>query len=216
MNCTTSLEGIDFSSCDNSVGGIDRIMLGLRDNLVYLEDANGRVTSVHGVFYNIDILENSGGSSFTDVLSITSDGSKSVVPTVTAEVLTQSSAVTKAINAFAQPYLNLVALVRLTTGEWVLAGKEFGLTLTASGTSGSQRSEKAGFTLSLVGEENTLSDILEEENVDAYIVAGAADRAMAVTGQEYMARIAELAKSEYINFGSFSATMENLEKALSI
>lgn len=212
MICTPNLEGIDMD-CNNSVGGIDRLMIGLRDTLYYTEDSEGDLVSVHGVFYNIDILENAGTSSFTDVTT-NNDGVTVSVPTITAEVLGMTPSVRKAVQGFAQPYAKLVALVRLTNGEWALAGKEFGLSLTAEGASGTQRSEKQRYTLTLVGEENYMADLLDEDQVDAFIVENSSGLEVAEDGHAYMERLIELSKTEYVNIGSFSTTMENLQNAI--
>jgi hypothetical protein len=188
-------------------------MVGLRDNLFYTENTDGSIYSVHGVFYNIAIVENTGASSFQENQSV-SNGSRVSTPTITAEVLTMTADVREAIEILAQPYINLVALVRATSGEWFLVGKEFGLSMSAEGRSGAQRSDKAGYILTLTGEENTLSNILDESQVDAFVVLDDEGNSIAPDGEAYMARLIELSKTEYVNIGSFSATMENLKNAI--
>jgi hypothetical protein len=213
INCNTTLAPIDLSCSDTSIGGIDRLMVGLRDNLFYTENTDGSVYSVHGVFYNIAIVENTGASSFQENQSISS-GVRVSTPTVTAEVLTMTADVREAIDILAQPYINLVALVRATSGEWFLVGKEFGLSMSAEGRSGAQRSDKAGYILTLTGEENNLSDVLDESQVDAFVVLDEEGNSIAPDGEAYMTRLIELSKTEYVNIGSFSATMENLKNAI--
>ena len=98
-----------------------------------------------------------GFSVFTDVKTVTADGIVSSVPTVAVEVPSMSAAHRNALNALASGGSELVAFIETAAGTYHMVGFDYGMyAATVDGTSGSGRSEKNRFQITLTGEEDSL------------------------------------------------------------
>lgn len=99
-----------------------------------------------------------GFSVFTDVKTVTADGIVSSVPTVAVEVPSMSSTHRNALNALASGGSELVAFVETAAGTYHMLGFDYGMyAATIDGTSGSGRSEKNRFQITLTGDEDSLA-----------------------------------------------------------
>ena len=98
-----------------------------------------------------------GFSVFTDVKTVTADGIVSSVPTVAVEVPSMTADHRNSLNALAVGGAELVAFIETAAGTYHMVGFDYGMyAATVDGTSGSGRSEKNRFQITLTGEEDSL------------------------------------------------------------
>ncbi len=99
-----------------------------------------------------------GFSVFTDVKSVSADGIVSTVPTIAVEVPSMSEAHRNALNDIAKAGAELVAFVETAAGTYHMVGFDYGMyAATVDGTSGTGRSEKNRFQITLTGDEDSLA-----------------------------------------------------------
>lgn len=99
-----------------------------------------------------------GFSVFTDVKSVSADGIVSTVPTIAVEVPSMSAAHRDALNELATAGAELVAFVETAAGTYHMVGFDYGLyAATVDGTSGTGRSEKNRYQITLTGDEDSLA-----------------------------------------------------------
>jgi len=181
MACTPqgALNGITYD-CANIIGGIKQLYVGYKrgdGSTIYgYEDISGitvdtdytsgtfgQITlstpSASGdVFQEIQFNLKDGVSVFTDVVTISADGTKEVVPTIMVELPLMDAAKMTELANLSQGGVELVALVATAAGTYHLVGADFGLYAgTVDGTSGTGRSEKNRYQLTLTGSEGELA-----------------------------------------------------------
>ena len=181
MACTPqgALNGITYD-CANIIGGIKQLYVGYKrgdgSSIYGYEDISGitvdtdytsgtfgQITlstpSASGdVFQEIQFNLKDGVSVFTDVVTISADGTKEVVPTIMVELPLMDAAKMSELANLSQGGVELVALVATAAGTYHLVGADFGLYAgTVDGTSGTGRSEKNRYQLTLTGSEGELA-----------------------------------------------------------
>jgi len=191
MACTVSL-GNDISySCDDvAIGGIVRLYLTNKDTLLAQNGALDQVTA-NGVVIDKDartIVDGSavdiaaipagdgirvefnnkdGFSVFSEVKTVSADGVVSCVPTISVELPKMTPAKVTELNKISKGGAELVALVETAAGTYHVVGLDYGLYAgTVDGNSGTGRSEKNRFQLTLTGDELGLAYSLEETSAD--------------------------------------------------
>ncbi len=106
-----------------------------------------------------------GFSVFSEVKTVTADGIVSSVPTIAIEIPKMSEAHRNDLNNLAKPGAELVAFIETAAGTYHMVGWEYGLyASTVDGTSGTGRSEKNRYQLTLTGEEDSLSYSIDLDN----------------------------------------------------
>lgn len=181
MACTPqgALNGITYD-CANIIGGIKQLFVGYKrgdGSTIYgYEDITGisidddYTTGTFGqitlttpsasgdVFQEIQFNLKDGVSVFTDVVTISADGTKEVVPTIVVELPLMDAAKMTEIATISQTGAELVALVATAAGTYHLVGADFGLYAgTVDGSSGTGRAEKNRYQLTLTGSEGELA-----------------------------------------------------------
>ena len=127
-------------------------------------DDNSIITSLGDDAAQIQFNLKDGFSVFTDVKTVTADGIVSSVPTISVEVPSMSSTHRNALNEIASGGAELVAFVETAAATYHMVGFDYGLyASTVDGTSGSGRSEKNRFQITLTGDEDSLSYNLSSE-----------------------------------------------------
>ena len=181
--CNLNLTGIAFSCTDLPVGGLTKIYIGERSDVISATAGNvtvdddktsanyGDVTigAATGLVTDAGLVELSFNnkdafSVFTDVKTVSADGVTSTVPTIAVEVPTMSAAHRDALNELASAGAELVAFVETAAGTYHMVGFDYGLyAATVDGTSGTGRSEKNRFQITLTGDEDSLALALTAE-----------------------------------------------------
>lgn len=192
MACTPTLGDVTFSCEDIGIGGLKALYIGHKSALVEeQDDATGSgtytpLTETAGVWsvnpdptgtdnglysdgsvIKVEFNLKDGFSVFTDVKTVTADGISSTVPTIAIEVPSMSPDHRDALNALCTPGVELVAFVETAAGTKHLVGVDYGLyASTVDGTSGTGRSEKNRYQLTLTGEEDALAYDISAEWAD--------------------------------------------------
>ena len=181
MACTPqgALNGITYD-CANIIGGIKQLYVGYKRgdgatifgyeditgisvDVDYTSGTFGQITLAApaaggSVFQEIQFNLKDGVSVFTDVVTISADGTKEVVPTIMVELPLMDAAKMTELANLSQGGVELVALVATAAGTYHLVGADFGLYAgTVDGTSGTGRSEKNRYQLTLTGSEGELA-----------------------------------------------------------
>jgi hypothetical protein len=173
-----SLSGINFD-CAQTTGGIKRLFIGYKQGdgaaiggvdeitgLTYQTDLTaadfGQITSstpasTYPVFAEVKFNKKDGVSVFTDVLTTEENGTKNTIPTIMVEIPLMNAENMTALSYIASND-ELVALIETAANTWHMVGKDFGLrAATIDGTSGTGRSEKNRYQLTLQGTEGSLA-----------------------------------------------------------
>ena len=193
MACTPTLADVTFSCEDLGIGGLKSVYIGHKSDLAEEQlstdgtskytpvtvDAAGVVTvspdpagTDNGLYSDGDVIQvkfnlKDGFSVFTDVKTVTADGISSTVPTIAIEIPSMTKGHRDALDALCQPGVELVAFVETAAGTKHLIGFDYGLyASTVDGTSGTGRSEKNRYQLTLTGEEDSLAYDLGAEWAD--------------------------------------------------
>jgi len=190
MACNITLADIAYSCDDVAIGGIVNLYLANKANLVKASGAFDQLASggvvidydartiVDGATVDIvaiaavdgiEIAFNNkdGFSVFSEVKTVSADGIVSTVPTVSTELPKMTPAKTTALNKLAKGGAELVAFVQTAAGTYHVVGMDYGLYVgTVDGNSGTGRSEKNRFQLTLTGDELGLGMTLEETTGD--------------------------------------------------
>ncbi len=99
-----------------------------------------------------------GFSVFSETKTVSADGVVSSVPTISIEIPKMSADHRDSLNNIAKPAAELVAFVETAAGTYHMVGWEYGLyASTVDGNSGTGRSEKNRYQITLTGEEDSLS-----------------------------------------------------------
>ena len=176
MPCELSatLTDITFSCTDIPTGGLTRVLIAdyynVRDNSLVTVSGNdvtvspaatGLVTDSDA--FDLEFNNKDGFSVFTDVKTVNADGSFSVVPTISVEFPVMTKAKRDSLQDMSSPYARVVALIETAAGTHHVVGLDFGLYFaTIDGGSGTTRSEKNRFQITMTGEEDTLAYYVED------------------------------------------------------
>jgi hypothetical protein len=173
MACTTTLTGITFGCTDIPTGGITKVLLGDFTTVRTKVAANattgvvtitptgaGLVTDGAVDLFEFNIKD--GFSVMTDVKTVNSDGTFSVVPTLSLEFPKMSAAKRLELDKISNPLGRFIAFVETASGTYHMLGFDFGLYFSSvDGSTGTGRSEKNRWQMTLTGEENSLSFNIE-------------------------------------------------------
>lgn len=171
MACNITLADVTFSCDDLGIGGLKKVLLGNKAALSSLVDVTSNVVTVTptttGLDTDGDVIEvqfnlKDGFSVFSEVKTVSADGIVNSVPTISIEIPKMSTAHRDALDNLAKPGAELVAFVETAAGTYHMVGWEYGLyAATIDGNSGTGRSEKNRYQITLTGEEDSLSYAVE-------------------------------------------------------
>ena len=165
MACTVTLSAIDYGCDDLGIGGIVELHVSSRANAntaITTKDSATRVISAVAAAAS-DVVQLSfnlkdGFSVFSEVKTSNADGTFSTVPTISAEFPKMDASRISALDQMSNGAPEMVAFVKTAAGTYHVCGLDFGLyTSTVDGNSGTGRSEKNRFQLTMTGEEAGLS-----------------------------------------------------------
>ena len=132
---------------------------------------SGATLLADGTIHSLDFNNKDGFSVFTDVKTVNADGSVSTVPTISVEFPVMTAEKRNSLEHIAVGGAELIALVETAAGTYHLVGAEYGLYAgTVDGNSGTVRTDKNRFQLTLTGEERSLAYAIDGSNWD--LVAG--------------------------------------------
>lgn len=167
MACDITLADVTFSCDDLGIGGLKKVYLGNKADLTSVVSVSNDVVTVTpsttGLDSDGDVVEvqfnlKDGFSVFSEVKTVTADGIVNSVPTIAIEIPKMSEDHRNALNNICKPGAELVAFVETAAGTYHMVGWEYGLyAATVDGTSGTGRSEKNRYQITLTGEEDSLS-----------------------------------------------------------
>lgn len=198
MACNVYLKGINYSCTDLPVGGLTRVYIGAKADLldgasapVVIDDAKevynttdqvweenpnyGLVTITpttttliaDEVVSELSFNNKDGFSTFTDVKTVNADGSVSAVPSISIEFPVMDAIKRNALEQIATGGAEIVAFVETAAGTYHLVGAEYGLFAgSVDGASGTARTDKNRFQLTLTGEEKSLAFAIDSTNWD--------------------------------------------------
>jgi len=164
MACTVTLADISYGCDDLGIGGIVELHVASRAAAIAVltSDASTRVVSAASgaasdvVQFSFNLKD--GFSVFSEVKTANADGTFSTVPTISAEFPKMDAARITALDQMSNGAPELVAFVKTAAGTHHVCGLDFGLYVsTIDGNSGTGRSEKNRFQVTLTGEEAGLS-----------------------------------------------------------
>lgn len=170
MACTVTLADITYGCDDLGIGGIVELHVASRAaaiTAITTKDDSTRVISAVGgaasdvVQFSFNLKD--GFSVFSEVKTSNADGTFSTVPTISAEFPKMDAARITALDQMSNGAPELVAFVKTAAGTHHVCGLDFGLYVsTIDGNSGTGRSEKNRFQVTLTGEEAGLSYSITE------------------------------------------------------
>ena len=165
MACTVTLADITYGCDDLGIGGIVELHVASRAAalaaITTKDDSTRVISAVSGaasdvVQFSFNLKD--GFSVFSEVKTANADGTFSTVPTISAEFPKMDAARITALDQMSNGAPELVAFVKTAAGTHHVCGLDFGLyASTIDGNSGTGRSEKNRFQLTLTGEEAGLS-----------------------------------------------------------
>lgn len=188
MACNVTLaNNISYSCDDVAIGGIVKLALANKADLLAsgggLENAtiNSTTREISGTIVaqplpvtgtsdgiiRIDFNNKDGFSVFSEVKTVSADGVVSCVPTISVELPKMTPAKIEELNSISKGGAELVAMVQTAAGTYHVVGLDYGLYAgTVDANSGTGRSEKNRFQLTLTGDELGLGYFLEEATGD--------------------------------------------------
>lgn len=185
--CNLNLTGIGFSCTDLPVGGLTKILIGERADVigagaVTVDDDKTSLTygdvtigATTGLVTDAGLVELSFNnkdafSVFTDVKTVAADGTVSCVPTISVEFPVMDKTRRDALEQIAVGGAEIVAFIETAAGTHHMVGFEYGLyASTVDGNSGTVRAEKNRYQLTLTGEERSLAYDLTDANWNAVL-----------------------------------------------
>ena len=191
MACNVTLANdITYSCADVAIGGIVQLFLTNKSTLVGASGAfdqtatdgvvidnddrtisDGSVVLIApvaiGLGIEIGFNNKDGFSVFSEVKTVSADGVVSCVPTISVELPKMTPTKVTELNKISKGGAELVAFVETAAGTYHVVGLDYGLYAgTVDGNSGTGRSEKNRFQLTLTGDELGLGFSLEETSGD--------------------------------------------------
>ena len=165
MACTVTLADITYGCDDLGIGGIVELHVASRaaalTAITTKDDSTRVISAVSGaasdvVQFSFNLKD--GFSVFSEVKTANADGTFSTVPTISAEFPKMDATRITALDQMSNGAPELVAFVKTAAGTHHVCGLDFGLYVsTIDGNSGTGRSEKNRFQVTLTGEEAGLS-----------------------------------------------------------
>ncbi len=182
MACNVTLANDITYSCDDiAIGGIVKLGLVNKSDLFKTGGALETATvdnsdrEISGTIVAIDAADGieisfnnkDGFSVFSEVKTVSADGVVSCVPTISVELPKMTPSKVAELNNISKGGAELVALVETAAGTYHVVGLDYGLYAgTVDGNSGTGRSEKNRFQLTMTGDELGLGYSLEETGSD--------------------------------------------------
>lgn len=167
MACNITLADVTFSCDDLGIGGLKGVYIANKEDLSGIVSVANNVVSVtpattglvtDGDAFGIQFNLKDGFSVFSEVKTVSADGIVSSVPTISVEIPKMSADHRNALDNIAKPGAELVAFIETAAGTYHMVGYEYGLyAATVDGNSGTGRSEKNRYQITLTGEEDSLS-----------------------------------------------------------
>ena len=164
MACNVTLADISYSCDDVAIGGIVELHIANKTDAVAaltLDSDDRVVTAVSAAVSGISEISfnnKDGFSVFSEVKTVSADGIVSTVPTISVELPKMTAAKITALNDLSKGGAELVAFVETAAGTHHVCGLDYGLYAgTVDANSGTGRSEKNRFQLTLTGDEQGLS-----------------------------------------------------------
>lgn len=164
MACNVTLADISYSCDDVAIGGIVELHIANKTDAVAaltLDSGDRVVTAVSAAVSGISEISfnnKDGFSVFSEVKTVSADGIVSTVPTISVELPKMTAAKITALNDLSKGGAELVAFVETAAGTYHVCGLDYGLYAgTVDANSGTGRSEKNRFQLTLTGDEQGLS-----------------------------------------------------------
>ena len=180
MGCDTSIEldNISLACSDVPVGGLKEIYiaaacsvaLGLQDKMEITGSPNadfGKATTIgfkgdstpgSGEVFSLEFNKRDGATSYTDAKTVDASGIVTVVPTLVLEIPKMTNDKRNILNQMSTGTAKYVVFVKTTAETYHVLGGKFGMKVSEiSGVTGTGRTEKNTYTLTLVGEETELS-----------------------------------------------------------
>jgi len=187
MACNVTLaNNISYSCDDVAIGGIVKLALANKADLLAsgggLENAtiNSTTREISGTItaqpiptgnadgiIRVDFNNKDGFSVFSEVKTVSADGIVSCVPTISVELPKMTPAKVEELNSISKGGAELVAMVETAAGTYHVVGMDYGLYAgTVDANSGTGRSEKNRFQLTVTGDELGLGYFLAETSDD--------------------------------------------------
>ena len=175
MACNLTLPSDITYSCDDvAIGGIIELHIANRDDVlagtILTKDDATRTVSAGTALGAGDVTQiafnnKDGFSVFSEVKTVSADGIVATVPTISVELPKMTTEKITALNDISKGGAELVAFVRTAAGTYHVCGLDYGLYAgTVDANSGTGRSEKNRFQLTLTGDELGLSYGIEGAN----------------------------------------------------
>ena len=174
MPCTVTLSDISYSCDDLGIGGIVELHIASRVNTlaaITTKDDDARsISAVSGAasdVVNIDFHLKDGFSVFSEVKTVDASGGFATVPTISVELPKMDATKNGILDQMSNGPKEMVAFVKTAAGTFHVCGLDHGIYVsTVDANSGTGRSEKNRFQLTLTGEENGLSYSITEALFD--------------------------------------------------
>lgn len=163
MACNVTLADISYSCDDVAIGGIVELHVANKSEAataLTLDSGDRAITAATAVtgVSQISFNNKDGFSVFSEVKTVSADGIVSTVPTVSVELPKMTAEKITALNDLSKGGAELVAFVETAAGTFHVCGLDYGLYAgTVDANSGTGRSEKNRFQLTLTGDEQGLS-----------------------------------------------------------
>ena len=164
MACNVTLANISYSCDDVAIGGIVELHIANKTDAVAaltLDSDDRVVTAVSAAVTGISEISfnnKDGFSVFSEVKTVSADGIVSTVPTISVELPKMTADKITKLNDISKGGAELVAFVETAAGTYHVCGLDYGLYAgTVDANSGTGRSEKNRFQLTLTGDEQGLS-----------------------------------------------------------
>ena len=174
MACNVTIAGVSFECTDIPTGGLTRVLISdwvkikefalvtVSGDDVTVAAAFKGVTDAAADVFDLEFNNKDGFSVFTDVKTVNADGSFSVVPTVSVEFPVMTKEKRDELQTISAPLGRVVAFVETAAGTTHVVGLDYGLYFsTVDGASGTGRSEKNRFQITMTGEEDSLAYYVE-------------------------------------------------------
>jgi hypothetical protein len=174
MACNPTLTGINFDCTDLGIGGLTKVYIANKADLDGIVTVSGSTVTIapttttlvgDGDAVEIDFNLKDGFSVFSEVKTVSADGTTNVVPTISIEIPKMTAAHRDELEEISKAGAELVAFVETAAGTHHLVGYDYGLYASSvDATSGTGRSEKNRYQITFTGEEDALSlDIADAE-----------------------------------------------------
>ena len=164
MACTVNLSGITYGCDDLGIGGIVKLHLAPKasvEAVPTLDSDNRSITAATAASADIVEIEfnlKDGFSAFSEVKTVDAAGGFTTVPSIVVEIPKMSNGKNTALNTMSNGPKEIVAFVQTAAGTYHAVGMDFGVYVgTVDANSGTGRSEKNRYQLTITGEENELS-----------------------------------------------------------